>query len=69
MLELALALVAAGGSAATAYVIHVLGRVERQTNGLIDQLEVRVRELEVALAHSEEALAHLSTLPPGPMGE
>lgn len=53
MVELGLALIAAAGSVATAYVIHVVSKTRQAVNGRVDELVNRVRLLEQLLAWSE----------------
>jgi len=61
--ELALGIVAALGSVATAYVIHVVGRVERQTNGYLLKLDERIIALEGELLEAQGRLGDYPNLP------
>ena len=61
--ELVLAVIAATGSVATAYVIHVLGRVDRQTNGYLLKLDARIIKLEERLLAAQERLGEQPKLP------
>ncbi len=61
--ELVLGVVGAAGSVATAYVIHVLGRVDRATNGYLMKLDARIVTLEQRLLEAQQRAGETPRLP------